>query len=130
MITISAYFSNTWRQATKDAQTFTGINVSQSINKPTAVAIADKLQEEAFLAYDPRGELFDVSVQEIEDGLFEVKSTHGDTELEGEDHISILVTCFWDQIFEDHRVDIHSNPQVNWRLTFINVFIIDVGIYV
>ena len=99
VITVPAYFNDSQRQATKDAGTISGLNVLRVINEPTAAAIAyglDKTTEEEknILIFDLGGGTFDVSVLAIDNGIFEVKSTHGDTHLGGEDFDNNLVDHF------------------------------------
>ena len=97
MLVVPAYFNDSQRQATKDAGTISGLNVLRIINEPTAAAIAyglDKQQgktEENVLIFDLGGGTFDVSLLTLEDGLFEVKATNGDTHLGGEDFDNRLV---------------------------------------
>ena len=120
VITVPAYFTDSQRQATKDAGTIAGLNVLRIINEPTAAAMAYGLQEEAkqnVLVYDLGGGTFDVSILEIEDGIFEVKSTCGNTQLGGEDFNTILVKHFQKIIFRDHGVDLSSNAKKIRRLT-------------
>ena len=99
VITVPAYFNDSQRQATKDAGTIAGLNVLRVINEPTAAAIAyglDKFtdDEKNVLIFDLGGGTFDVSVLSIDNGVFEVKSTHGDTHLGGEDFDNKLVDHF------------------------------------
>ena len=95
VITVPAYFNDSQRQATKDAGTIAGLNVLRIINEPTAAAIAyglnKKSEEKNILVFDLGGGTFDVSLLTIDDGLFEVKATAGDTHLGGEDFDSKLV---------------------------------------
>ena len=99
VITVPAYFNDSQRQATKDAGTICGLNVLRIINEPTAAAIAYGLDkkgqgERNVLIFDLGGGTFDVSILTIEDGIFEVKSTAGDTHLGGEDFDNRMV-CFF-----------------------------------
>ena len=101
VITVPAYFNDSQRQATKDAGTIAGLNVLRVINEPTAAAIAYGLDkkntsegEKNVLIFDLGGGTFDVSVLSIDDGIFEVKATHGDTHLGGEDFDNRLVNHF------------------------------------
>ena len=99
VVTVPAYFNDSQRQATKDAGTISGLNVLRIINEPTAAAIAYGLDkkvgaERNVLIFDLGGGTFDVSVLSIEDGIFEVKSTAGDTHLGGEDFDNRLVNHF------------------------------------
>ncbi len=96
VITVPAYFNDSQRQATKDAGVIAGLNVLRIINEPTAAAIAYGLDknhssERNVLIFDLGGGTFDVSLLSIDDGLFEVKATHGDTHLGGEDFDNKLV---------------------------------------
>ena len=96
VVTVPAYFNDSQRQATKDAGSISGLNVSRIINEPTAAAIAYGLDknnesERNVLIFDLGGGTFDVSLLSIDDGLFEVKATHGDTHLGGEDFDNKLV---------------------------------------
>lgn len=96
VVTVPAYFNDSQRQATKDAGTISGLNVMRIINEPTAAAIAYGLDknnesERNVLIFDLGGGTFDVSLLSIDDGLFEVKATHGDTHLGGEDFDNKLV---------------------------------------
>ena len=98
MITVPAYFNDSQRQATKDAGSISGLNVMRIINEPTAAAIAygldKKGQERNVLIFDLGGGTFDVSVLTIEEGIFEVKATAGDTHLGGEDFDNRMVDYF------------------------------------
>lgn len=99
VITVPAYFNDSQRQATKDAGAITGLNVLRIINEPTAAAIAYGLDkkggaEKNILIFDLGGGTFDVSILTIEDGIFEVKSTAGDTHLGGEDFDNRMVNHF------------------------------------
>ena len=99
VITVPAYFNDSQRQATKDAGIIAGLNVLRVINEPTAAAIAYGLDkstdgEKNVLIFDLGGGTFDVSVLSIDNGVFEVKSTHGDTHLGGEDFDNKLVDHF------------------------------------
>jgi len=99
VITVPAYFNDSQRQATKDAGTISGLNVLRIINEPTAAAIAYGLDkkgqgERNVLIFDLGGGTFDVSILTIEDGIFEVKSTAGDTHLGGEDFDNRMVCEF------------------------------------
>ena len=99
VITVPAYFNDSQRQATKDAGVIAGLNVLRVINEPTAAAIAYGLDkttdnERNVLIFDLGGGTFDVSILEIDNGVFEVKSTHGDTHLGGEDFDNKMVDHF------------------------------------
>lgn len=121
MVTVPAYFNDSQRQATKDAGTIAGLNVMRIINEPTAAAIAYGLdkkvgQERNVLIYDLGGGTFDVSVLTIEDGIFEVKSTNGDTHLGGEDFDQNMVKFFAQEFKKKHKKDILDNKRAVRRL--------------
>jgi hypothetical protein len=107
VITVPAYFDDSQRQATKDAGKIAGLEVKRIINEPTAAALAyglDKGKEEKIVVFDLGGGTFDVSVLELGDGVFEVKSTNGDTHLGGEDFDNRIV---------DHFIDVFKNTNAN-----------------
>jgi L1 cell adhesion molecule like protein len=112
---VPAYFNDSQRQATKDAGTIAGLNVLRTINEPTAAAIAyglDKVgAERNVLIFDLGGGTFDVSILTIEDGIFEVKSTAGDTHLGGEDFDNQMVNHFIAEFKQKHRKDIRENKR-------------------
>ena len=119
VITVPAYFNDSQRQATKDAGTIAGLNVLRIINEPTAAAIAyglDKKGEQNILIFDLGGGTFDVSLLTIEDGVFEVKATAGDTFLGGEDFDSIMVEHFVQEFKKKHKADITTNKKSMRRL--------------
>ena len=121
VVTVPAYFNDSQRQATKDAGTIAGLNVMRIINEPTAAAIAYGLdkkvgQERNVLIYDLGGGTFDVSVLTIEDGIFEVKSTNGDTHLGGEDFDQNMVKYFVQEFKKKHKKDILGNKRAVRRL--------------
>ena len=120
VITVPAYFNDSQRQATKDAGAIAGLNVLRIINEPTAAAIAYGLDkaggEKNVLIFDLGGGTFDVSLLTIDDGIFEVKATAGDTHLGGEDFDSRLVDHFAAQVQRKHRKDVRSNPRSLRRL--------------
>ncbi len=122
VITVPAYFNDSQRQATKDAGTIAGLNVLRIINEPTAAAIAYGLEktetdtEKNVLIFDLGGGTFDVSILTIEDGIFEVKATAGDTHLGGEDFDNRLVNHFISEIKRKHKKDISSNTRAMRRL--------------
>ena len=121
VVTVPAYFNDSQRQATKDAGTISGLNVMRIINEPTAAAIAYGLDkkgcsERNVLIFDLGGGTFDVSVLTIEDGIFEVKSTNGNTHLGGEDFDQSLVKFFVDEFKRKHKKDISSNKRSIRRL--------------
>merc|ERR1712002_332575 len=124
VVTVPAYFNDSQRQATKDAGVIAGINVLRIINEPTAAAIAyglDKKRsnsdgESNVLIFDLGGGTFDVSILSIEDGIFEVKSTAGDTHLGGEDFDNRLVEHFIKEFQRKHKKDIGQNKRAIRRL--------------
>uniref|UniRef100_A0A2K5ZPT0 Heat shock-related 70 kDa protein 2 n=1 Tax=Mandrillus leucophaeus TaxID=9568 RepID=A0A2K5ZPT0_MANLE len=121
VITVPAYFNDSQRQATKDAGTITGLNVLRIINEPTAAAIAYGLDrtgkgERNVLIFDLGGGTFDVSILTIEDGIFEVKSTAGDTHLGGEDFDNRMVSHLAEEFKRKHKKDIGPNKRAVRRL--------------
>jgi len=122
VVTVPAYFNDSQRQSTKDAGTIAGLNVLRVINEPTAAAIAyglDKTSssgERNVLIFDLGGGTFDVSVLTIDGGLFEVRSTAGDTHLGGEDFDHRLVNHFTQEFKRKHKKDISSNKRALKRL--------------
>jgi len=120
VVTVPAYFNDAQRQATKDAGMIAGLNILRIINEPTAAAIAyglDKKDEEkTILIFDLGGGTFDVSLLSIDDGIFEVKATAGDTHLGGEDFDNILMKYFIDEFKRKHKVDISDNKRSLRRL--------------
>jgi molecular chaperone DnaK len=119
VITVPAYFDDAQRQATKDAGKIAGLEVKRIINEPTAAALAyglDKGKEEKIVVFDLGGGTFDVSVLELGDGVFEVKSTNGDTHLGGEDFDNRIVDHFIDEFKKEHGIDIKSDNAALQRL--------------
>merc|ERR1719228_2314394 len=121
VITVPAYFNDSQRQATKDAGVISGLEVLRIINEPTAAAIAYGLDkkvgtERNVLIFDLGGGTFDVSVLTIEDGIFEVKSTNGDTHLRGEDFDNRMVNHFILEFKRKFKKDIMSNKRAVRRL--------------
>jgi L1 cell adhesion molecule like protein len=121
VITVPAYFNDSQRQATKDAGAISGMNVLRIINEPTAAAIAYGLDkkghgERNVLIFDLGGGTFDVSILTIEDGIFEVKSTAGDTHLGGEDFDNRMVNHFLAEFKRKHKKDMATNPRAVRRL--------------
>ncbi len=119
VITVPAYFNDSQRQATKDAGKIAGLNVQRIINEPTAASLAyglDKKSEEKIAVFDLGGGTFDVSVLEIGDGVFEVKSTNGDTFLGGEDFDMRIVTWLADEFKRDQGVDLRNDKMALQRL--------------
>lgn len=121
VITVPAYFNDSQRQATKDAATIAGLEVARIINEPTAAAIAYGLDkkgsgEKNILIFDLGGGTFDVSILTIDDGVFEVRATGGNTHLGGEDFDNRMVDYLADQFKKKHKVDLRSNPRALRRL--------------
>uniref|UniRef100_A0AAQ5Y5N7 Heat shock protein family A (Hsp70) member 8b n=1 Tax=Amphiprion ocellaris TaxID=80972 RepID=A0AAQ5Y5N7_AMPOC len=121
VVTVPAYFNDSQRQATKDAGTISGLNVLRIINEPTAAAIAYGLDkkvgsERNVLIFDLGGGTFDVSILTIEDGIFEVKSTAGDTHLGGEDFDNRMVNHFISEFKRKYKKDISDNKRAVRRL--------------
>jgi L1 cell adhesion molecule like protein len=121
VITVPAYFNDSQRQATKDAGVISGLNVLRIINEPTAAAIAYGLDkkgkgEQNILIFDLGGGTFDVSLLSIDDGVFEVKATAGDTHLGGEDFDNKLVDYCAAEFLKKHRIDIKNNARALRRL--------------
>ena len=121
VVTVPAYFNDSQRQATKDAGTIAGLNVLRIINEPTAAAIAYGLDkkghgEQNVLIFDLGGGTFDVSLLTIEDGIFEVKATAGDTHLGGEDFDNRMVNHFVQEFKRKHKKDLSSNARALRRL--------------
>ncbi len=121
VITVPAYFDDSQRQATKDAGKIAGLEVKRIINEPTAAALAygldkDKKKDEKIAVYDLGGGTFDVSILELGDGVFEVKSTNGDTHLGGADFDRILVNYFADEFKKEHGLDISDDNAAMQRL--------------
>ena len=121
VITVPAYFNDSQRQATKDAGTIAGLNVTRIINEPTAAAIAYGLEKKSeretnVLIFDLGGGTFDVSLLSIDDGIFEVKATAGDTHLGGEDFDTRLVNHFATEFKRKHKKDISNNVRSLRRL--------------
>jgi molecular chaperone DnaK len=119
VITCPAYFNDAQRQATKDAGRIAGLNVLRVINEPTAAALAyglDKKEGQTIVVYDLGGGTFDVSILEIGDGVFEVKSTNGDTFLGGEDFDKAIIDYLADQFKKDHGIDLRGDNMALQRL--------------
>jgi len=120
VITVPAYFNDSQRQATMDAGKIAGIEVLRIINEPTAASLAyglDKKQNETILVFDLGGGTFDVSILEVGDGIFEVLSTAGDTNLGGDDFDKVLVTWLMKDFKEKEGIDLSSDIQALQRLT-------------
>jgi molecular chaperone DnaK len=119
VVTVPAYFNDSQRQATKDAGKIAGLNVLRIINEPTAASLAyglDKKGEEKIAVFDLGGGTFDVSILEIGDGVFEVKSTHGDTFLGGEDFDMRIVNWLADEFKRQQGIDLRSDKMALQRL--------------
>ncbi len=119
VITVPAYFDDSQRQATKDAGKIAGLEVKRIINEPTAAALAyglDKGKEEKIVVFDLGGGTFDVSVLELGDGVFEVKSTNGDTHLGGEDFDNAIVNYFIDEFKKTDGIDLKKDNAAMQRL--------------
>ena len=120
VITVPAYFNDAQRQATKNAGEIAGLNVIRIINEPTAAALAyglDKKTNEKILVFDLGGGTFDVSILEVGDGVFEVKSTNGDTHLGGDDYDRRIVDWIADEFKKDQGIDLRQDRQALQRLT-------------
>lgn len=119
VITVPAYFNDSQRQATKDAGRIAGLDVLRIINEPTASALAyglDKKKNEKILVFDLGGGTFDVSVLEVGDGVFEVKSTSGDTHLGGDDWDEVVVNWAADEFKREQGIDLRGDRQALQRL--------------
>ncbi len=119
VITVPAYFNDSQRQATKDAGQIAGLNVLRIINEPTAASLAyglDKKKEERIAVYDLGGGTFDVSILEIGDGVFEVKSTNGDTFLGGDDFDIRIIDWLVDEFKKDQGIDLKNDRMALQRL--------------
>ncbi|MCL4425835.1 MAG: molecular chaperone DnaK, partial [Firmicutes bacterium] len=119
VITVPAYFNDSQRQSTKDAGRIAGLEVLRIINEPTAAALAyglDKKKNETILVWDLGGGTFDVSILEVGDGVFEVKSTSGDTHLGGDDYDQRIVNYVADQFKKEQGIDLRQDRQALQRL--------------
>ena len=119
VVTVPAYFNDSQRQATKDAGTISGMNVMRIINEPTAAYGLDKKlrgKEQNILIFDLGGGTFDVSILSIDEGVFEVKATAGDTHLGGEDFDNRVVNHFVEEFKRKHKKDLSSNKRALRRL--------------
>ena len=119
VITVPAYFNDSQRQATKDAGKIAGLNVLRIINEPTAASLAyglDKKAEGTIAVFDLGGGTFDISILEIGDGVFEVKATHGDTHLGGEDFDLRLIDYLADEFKKDQGLDLRNDKMALQRL--------------
>jgi molecular chaperone DnaK len=119
VVTVPAYFNDSQRQATKDAGKIAGLNVLRIINEPTAASLAyglDKKREEKIAVFDLGGGTFDISILEIGEGVFEVKSTNGDTHLGGEDFDLRLIDYLASEFKKDQGIDIRRDKMALQRL--------------
>ena len=119
VVTVPAYFNDSQRQATKDAGKIAGLNVLRIINEPTAAALAyglDKKKEEKIAVFDLGGGTFDISILELGDGVFEVKSTNGDTFLGGEDFDQVIIDYVADEFKREQGINLRSDKMALQRL--------------
>ena len=120
VITVPAYFSDSQRQATKEAGEIAGLKVRRIINEPTAAALAyglDKANKDMKIAvYDLGGGTFDISILELSDGVFEVKSTNGDTHLGGDDFDHVIIDWLAEEFMKNHNIDLRKDPMAMQRL--------------
>lgn len=120
VITVPAYFSDSQRQATKEAGEIAGLTVKRIINEPTAASLAyglDKKQSDVKIAvFDLGGGTFDISILELGDGVFEVKSTNGDTHLGGDDFDHTIIDWLADEFLKDENIDLRKDPMALQRL--------------
>ena len=120
VVTVPAYFNDSQRQATKEAGEIAGLNIKRIINEPTAAALAyglDKKQKDLTIAvYDLGGGTFDISILELGDGVFEVKSTNGDTHLGGDDFDKEIINWLADTFKQQEQIDIRKDPMALQRL--------------
>jgi len=120
VITVPAYFSDSQRQATKEAGEIAGLEVRRIINEPTAASLAyglDKKGQDITVAvFDLGGGTFDISILELGDGVFEVKSTNGDTHLGGDDFDQVIIDWLAESFKEDHSIDLRKDPMALQRL--------------
>jgi molecular chaperone DnaK len=119
VITVPAYFNDTQRQATKDAGEIAGLKVERIINEPTAASLAyglDKTKDERIAVYDFGGGTFDISILELGEGVFEVKSSNGDTHLGGDDFDQRLIDYVADEFKKNEGIDLRKDPMALQRL--------------
>jgi len=120
VVTVPAYFNDSQRQATKEAGEIAGLKVSRIINEPTAAALAyglDKRDQDATIAvYDLGGGTFDISILELGEGVFEVKSTNGDTHLGGDDFDRVIIDHLAESFKEQENMDLRKDPMALQRL--------------
>src|SRR6187401_3484880 len=120
VITVPAYFNDAQRQATKEAGAIAGLDVLRIINEPTAAALAygldKKHKDEKIAVYDLGGGTFDISILELGDGVFEVKSTNGDTHLGGDDFDQVIIQWLAEEFQKEERIDLRKDPMALQRL--------------
>ena len=119
VVTVPAYFNDSQRQATKDAGKIAGLDVLRIVNEPTAAALAyglDKKKNETIAVYDLGGGTFDVSILEIGDGVFEVKSTNGDTHLGGDDFDQVIIDWIAGEFKKEHGIELRNDKMALQRL--------------
>src|SRR6478735_734090 len=120
VVTVPAYFNDAQRQATKEAGEIAGLNVRRIINEPTAAALAygldKKHQDQKIAVFDLGGGTFDISILELGEGVFEVKSTNGDTHLGGDDFDKVLMDWLADEFKKDEAIDLRKDPMAWQRL--------------
>lgn len=120
VITVPAYFNDAQRQATKEAGEIAGLKVRRIVNEPTAAALAygldKKHQEQKIAVFDLGGGTFDISILELGDGVFEVKSTNGDTHLGGDDFDKVIMDWLAEEFQKDERIDLRKDPMALQRL--------------
>src|SRR4051794_28010870 len=118
VVTVPAYFNDAQRQATKDAGKISGLEVLRIVNEPTAAALAyglDKKKNETIAVYDLGGGTFDISILEIGDGVFEVKSTNGDTHLGGDDFDQVIIDWIAEEFKKENTVDLRKDKMALQR---------------
>ena len=117
VITVPAYFNDAQRQATKEAGEIAGLKVSRIINEPTAAALAYGLdksdQDKKIAVFDLGGGTFDISILELGDGVFEVKSTNGDTHLGGDDFDQVIIDWLAEEFKADESIDLREDPMAH-----------------
>ncbi len=120
VITVPAYFSDSQRQATKEAGEIAGLEVKRIINEPTAAALAygldQKDKDQTIAVFDLGGGTFDISILELGDGVFEVKSTNGDTHLGGDDFDQVIIDWLAEEFLKDENIDLRKDPMALQRL--------------
>jgi molecular chaperone DnaK len=115
VVTVPAYFNDAQRQATKDAGRIAGLEILRLVNEPTAAALAyglDRQKEGIVAVYDLGGGTFDISILKLQDGIFEVIATNGDTHLGGDDIDNLLIAIALDDIHGEQNLDLHTDPEV------------------